>query len=83
MSIDNNPNEAINWFKKSLKTSASKYELNLNIGLCFAKQNLLDSADGYFIRAYSIDPKNQKLKSDLYKYYKSKNQEKKYHSIYP
>ncbi len=83
MSIDNNPNEAINWFKKSLKTSASKYELTLNIGLCFAKQNLLDSADKYFIKAYAIDPKNQKLKSDLYKYYKSKNKEKKYHSIYP
>ena len=82
MSIDNNPTDAIKWFKKSLKLSKSNYELNLNIGLCYAKQNKLDSADRYFIRAFSINPKNQKLKSDLYNYYKATNQQKKYKIIY-
>jgi hypothetical protein len=83
MSIDNNPLDAIKWFKKSLKSSTSKYELNLNIGLCFAKKKLLDSADHYFIRAFSIKPKNQKLKSDLFNFYKSTNQLYKYYLIYP
>ncbi len=82
MSIDNNPTDAIKWFKKSLKLSKSNYELNLNIGLCYAKHNKLDSADRYFIKAFSINPKNQKLKSDLYNYYKTTNQQEKYKIIY-
>lgn len=79
----NNPKSAITYFYKSYTSRHFKFETCLNIGLCYVKLNKTDSAEKYFIKAYTIKPKDESLKNYLYNYYGSINQKNKYFKIYP
>ncbi len=73
MSILNNPNEALFWLKKSHKYNPNKFETNLNLGLCYEKLNLQDSAIAYFNKALIIKPNDKNLNIYYPNYLKSIN----------
>lgn len=73
MSILNNPHEALYWLKKSYNFNPTKFETVLNLGLCYEKLNLQDSALKYFNKAITIKPNDKKLNLYLPNYLKSIN----------
>lgn len=73
LNLQNNPSNALKWLKKSYQNNPTKFETNLNLGLCFEKLNLKDSAIKYFSKAQSIKPNDEKLKIYFSNYLKSIN----------
>lgn len=73
LNLQNNPNNALKWLKKSYQNNPTKFETALNLGLCFEKLNLQDSAIKYFSKAQAIKPNDEKLKFYFSNYLKSIN----------
>lgn len=73
MSIQNNPNGALLWLKKSYQYNPTKFETTLNLGLCYEKLKIQDSALTYFSKAVVIKPNDKKLNDYLENYLQSIN----------
>ncbi|MFN8115309.1 MAG: hypothetical protein U0W65_04305 [Bacteroidia bacterium] len=83
LSIQNNPSEALSWFKKSYRQNPTKFETVLNMAICYEKINKIDSALFYFEKTYLIKPKDERLKIYLSNYLKSINRKDLMLKYYP
>lgn len=83
LSIQNNPSEALSWFRKSFRQNPTKFETVLNMAICYEKINKVDSALFYFQKTYFIKPKDERLKIYLSNYLKSINRKDLMLKYYP
>lgn len=73
----NNPALSIQWLYRANRSDSTNYEIPMNLCLCYARLNELDSMEKYFTRAMRLQPDNPRLVEFVREKYKSERQEER------